>query len=270
MVERCATPNDRDSHLSNLKQKLEDRNYPTELIEKQFKKAKSKDRKSLIFQNRKKKSEKDDKVRFIFTHNQSNPPFHMWIRDCKKVLSRNDKAKDVGSRIQLTSRQPKNLQRLVGGDRGGSGGGRTSPPEAGCKKCKGCHTCPKMNVTKTFRSSNTKKIYKIKQAVDCDSEWVIYLVTCGRCQGQYVGKSKTPFKRRHSNHKCEIKRNYGGLGHHYGGAGPCSYEDLSITIIEQIETKNLETLADREVYWQHQLRAFVQNGGKAHCYRKDI
>ena len=142
----------------------------------------------------------------------------MWVRDCKKLLARNEKAKDVGDRIQLTSRQPKNLQRLVGGERRGSEK-NTNPPSAGCKRCKGCHTCPKMKETKNFRSTNSKKIYKIKQAVNCDSDYVIYLVTCGRCQGQYVGKSKTPFKCRHSNHKCEIKRRYGGIGHHYGGSG---------------------------------------------------
>ena len=141
-----------------------------------------------------------------------------------------------------------------------------TPPQQGVKDVRGA----KMKETKNFRSTNTKKIYKIKQAVNCDSDYVIYLVTCGRCQGQYVGKSKTPFKRRHSNHKCEIKRRYGGLGHHYGGSGPCSYEDLSITIIERVETENMEDLAERELYWQHQLRAYVQNGGKAHCYRKDI
>ena len=81
---------------------------------------------------------------------------------------------------------------------------------------------------------------------------------------------ETPFKRRHSNHKVEIKKAYGGLGHHYGGSGACTYEDLSITIIEQVKTKTLEFLAERETYWQHQLRVYVQNGGKAHCYRKDL
>ena len=34
--------------------------------------------------------------------------------------------------------------------------------------------------------------------------------------GQYVGKGETPFKLRHSNHKQEIKKKIGGLGHHYG------------------------------------------------------
>ena len=129
-----------------------------------------------------------------------------------------------------------------------------------------------MNETKFFESTNTKRTYKIKKNVDCDSEWVIYLVTCKKCKGQYVGKSKTPFKQRHSNHKVEIRKRVGGLGHHYGGGGggDCTYEDISITIIEQVEKKTLEFLADRECYWQHQLRVYVQNGGKAHCYRKDI
>ena len=81
--------------------------------------------------------------------------------------------------------------------------------------------------------------------MDCDSEWVIYLVTCQKCKGQYVGKSKTPFKRRHSNHKVEIQKQVGGLGHHFGG-GDCSYQDNSITIIEHVEVKTLAFLADIE------------------------
>lgn len=121
-----------------------------------------------------------------------------------------------------------------------------------------------------FKSTNTGKQYKIKQQVDCDSDWVIYLVTCRRCQGQYVGKSKTPFKKRHSNHKQEVREKIGGLGHHYGSGGPCNYEHMQIQLIEQVEKKNLESLAERELYWQHQLRVYVENGGNAHCYRKDF
>jgi hypothetical protein len=212
IVERCSSPQECAGHLSNLKEKLTERNYPSELIDKQFDKAKAKDRKSLIFKERKKRNQSDKKVRLIFTHNQSNPPFHMWVRECKKLLAKNEKAKDVGSRIQLASKQPKNLQRLVGGYKGGSrGGGAPIPEEVGCKKCNKCHACPKIEETRTFRSTNTKKTYKIKQAVNCVSNWVIYLVTCQKCYGQYVGKSKTPFKVRHSNHKQEIRKGVGIL-----------------------------------------------------------
>ena len=40
-------------------------------------------------------------------------------------------------------------------------------------------------------------------------------------------------------------------------------------LIEQVEEKTLDFLAEREVFWQNQLRVYVQNGHKAHCYRKE-
>ena len=81
-----------------------------------------------------------------------------------------------------------------------------------------------------------------------------------------MGKSKPIFKIWHSNHKQEIKKQIGGLGHHYEGGGGCSYKDLKVTIIEQVEIK-----AERELVSQHRLSVYVQNGGKAHqWYRKDF
>ena len=68
--------------------------------------------------------------------------------------------------------------------------------------------------------------------------------------------------------KQEIKKSYVGLGHHYGGNG-CGYDNLSIQLIEQVQVGDSEALARQEVYWQNQLRGYVQNGGHAHCYRKE-
>ena len=105
--------------------------------------------------------------------------------------------------------------------------------------------------------------------MDCQSAFIIYLGTCQKCQGQYVGKSTQPFTRRHSGHKQEIKNQIGGLGQHYGGARGCGYENLRMVIIEKVEHGNSELLGKREIYWQNQLRCFVENGGKAHCKRKE-
>ena len=83
-----------------------------------------------------------------------------------------------------------------------------------------------------------------------------------------MGKSQTPFKKRHSNHKQEIRKQIGGLGHHYGGTG-CGYQHFSVQLIDQVEKGDKVALAEKEVYWQNQLRCYVQNGGHAHCYRKE-
>ena len=271
MIERCSKPSARDVQLVNLKTKLEERNYPSDIIDSKFEKVKKKQRKSLIYQARKDKNVKDDKVRLIYTHSQANPPIHQWIRQSKHLLQRNDKAKTIGNRIQVASRQPKNLQQLLGGFRKGSGGS-TIPPGAGCYKCsKKCKVvCPVIEERRNFRSNNTGKVYQIRQHLDCDSDWVIYLCTCMKCGGQYVGKSKTPFKIRHSNHKQEIKKKIGGLGHHYGGSGGCGYANFSVTIIEKVKLETMDFLAKRETFWQHQLRVYLENGCNGHCYRKDI
>ena len=100
--------------------------------------------------------------------------------------------------------------------------------------------------------------------MDCTSSYVIYLGTCKKCGGQYVGKSQTALKVRHSNHKQEIKKQTGGLRQHYGGPTGCGYQNLSMQIIEQVELGDKEALANLEVYWQNQLRCFVENGENGH------
>ena len=84
-----------------------------------------------------------------------------------------------------------------------------------------------------------------------------------------MGKSKTSFKIRHSNHKIEIRNQKGGLGNHYGGETGCGYAIFSVILIEQIKIKTMDFLAEREVFWQNQLRVYPENGAKGHCYRKE-
>ena len=42
-----------------------------------------------------------------------------------------------------------------------------------------------------------------------------------------------------------------------GGSG---YANVEIMIIEQVEIGNVEKISEREVYWQQQLRCYVENG----------
>ena len=250
--------------MENLREKLKERNYHDKLISEKFSKAKLKSRSDLINQARK-DSKNDGKVRLIFTHNEGNPPLHKWLREAKSCLVKNEKAKSLGKDIQICFRQPRNLKSLVTQR-------KTSKPceeNPGCRKCKKCRvSCPIIKEGVTFKSTNTGRTYKIKQKLDCTSSFVIYLATCGRCGGQYVGKSQTPFKKRHSNHKQEIKKKIGGLGQHYGGDG-CGYQNFSVQIIEQVPEGDTRALETQKIYWQNQLRCYIQNGGKAHCRRKE-
>ena len=160
----------RDNQLLKLKTKFEERNYPTEIIETQFNRAKNKERKDVIFQQRKPKNKKDDKIRLIFTRNDANPPLYKWLRECKQMLAKNVKAKALGERIQISSKQPKNIKKLVGGCKNGSGLVEERPPDAGCSKCNHCHACQILQESKTFSSTNTKRKYSIRQKLNCASD----------------------------------------------------------------------------------------------------
>ena len=269
VIERCSTSEDTKDNLDKLETKLTERNYPPNLVKSKIQLAEKKNRKEIL-QKRKPKGTPDNRVRLIFTHNSGNPPVHQWIREAKKLLVRNERAKKMGDSVQIGWKQPKNLQRQVCGLRKGKPNKPPTSENPGCTKCGHCRvSCPILQEGKTFKSTNTQKCYNIKHELNCDSSYVIYLATCQKCHGQYVGKAQTPFKTRHSNHKQEVKKKIGGLGHHYGGQG-CGYENLRITLIDQVERGNVEALAETELYWQHQLRCFIENGGGAQCRRKDV
>ena len=140
VIERCSKPDSAEPHLERLRGKFLERNYPPELVDEQFKKAKTKDRKQLIFQARKQKSKVDDKCRLIFTHNTGNPPLHDWMKKSKKLLV-SAKAKKFGAKFQISYKQPQNLKKTVSGPNKGQGGrGALVAPhgEAGCFKCNHC------------------------------------------------------------------------------------------------------------------------------------
>ena len=265
----CSKDNDKEAHLNNLKEKLIERNYPEELIEKKFCKARQQNRKDIIFKQRKPQQQKDDKIRLIFTHTAANPPIHKWLREGKKHLARNDRTRAMGKKIHIASRQPKNMLRIVRNSNFPRGS-QAPTTNQGCQKCNKCHACPTVVESTHFRSTNTQKKYKINQSLDCNSKYIVYLVTCKKCAGQYVGKSSQLFKRRHSGHKQDIKNCNGGLGQHYGGHHGCGYKNFSVQIIDQVESGNTEQLTECELYWAHQLRAYVENGGNAHSIKKEF
>ena len=87
-----------------------------------------------------------------------------------------------------------------------------------------------------------------------------------------MGKSTREFRQRHSGHKQEINNRIGGLGQHFhssNGRG-CNYDHLEATLIEKVKDGDETYLAERELYWQYQLRTFKENGGNAMNLKDDL
>ena len=68
IIERCSKEDDAQHHLDILKERLEARNYPGDLIRTKIAQAKKWGRQEIL--KRKPKRKADNKVRLIFTHNK--------------------------------------------------------------------------------------------------------------------------------------------------------------------------------------------------------
>ena len=172
----------------------------------------------------------------------------------------------------FVTRQSKNLQRVLTSSKVRNPNIQQGPhfqPGAGSSKCNGCHACKIVQNTKFFKSTNTKRKYFIRQKINCKSSFLIYLIFCSNCRVNYVGKSKRQFRERHSGHKQEIK-NRTGVWVNISNDRGCNYDHLEAILIETVKEGDEAKLAERELYWQYQLRTFNENGGNGMNLKDDL
>ena len=65
--------------------------------------------------------------------------------------------------------------------------------------------CKQVMSTASFKSSQTKRTFKIFHYIHCKYRYVLHLLECNLCKIQFVGKSETPFNIRLSNHRKDFK-----------------------------------------------------------------
>ena len=122
----------------------------------------------------------------------------------------------------------------------------------------------------TFESTKTRKEYNIKGHFDCNSECIVYLITCKTCQKQYVGSTITRCRDRFNKYTNGIV-NYGKgirgrpqehLFEHFHSQGhDGSPEQIKLQIIDRCHPNNQEL---RESYWAFTLKTVGKDGLNDH------
>ena len=132
-----------------------------------------------------------------------------------------------------------------------------------------------------MRSTRTGREYSIRRHYDCQSSWLIYVVTCVDCQVQYIGQTIRTMVARHYGQMSEVKGGSDGLGRHFlevhgGGLDLSKKEDLakclqsfSLQVIASVrppatqeeEPACRQRLDRLEADMQHRLRCMQENGG---------
>ena len=160
--------------------------------------------------------------------------------------------------ISVTYKRKKNLREILSASLFPRA---TKQNECFIEKCnKRCDICKYFLVTSPdFTCFATKRKYKIKGILKCNSRNVIYLISCKCCGKQYIG-SATGFKERFRIHKSEIntgKVRYGVANHLLCRSSASMFEYLPVQLIEKVSVENDDDIDNvlwkREKYWQAQL-----------------
>ncbi|OCT70327.1 hypothetical protein XELAEV_18037251mg [Xenopus laevis] len=131
-----------------------------------------------------------------------------------------------------------------------------------------CLTCKYLK-SQEIRSTVTRKTYSIKQFVNCNSTGVIYLITCKKCNKQYIGCTMISAKERIREHINQISNvkycNKTNVTRHFAECSDRNLKYFSVQVIEQIKTgirggDMLTLLHEREVYWIFYLKTRLQVG----------
>ena len=128
---------------------------------------------------------------------------------------------------------------------------------------RGCKACRHMKVTNSFKSATTGKSYSVCTFATCKTKDIIYLIECRRCERrpQYVGKTKNALHKHLTHLRSDIRHNrtQKPVSTHFNLPGH-SMEDLTIMIIEKIETNDDQTRRTRQRYWIDKLRSMAPHG----------
>ncbi|XP_053571558.1 uncharacterized protein LOC128661312 [Bombina bombina] len=67
-----------------------------------------------------------------------------------------------------------------------------------------CISCTHATLGDTFKSTDNEKSFHIKEYINCNTSYVIYLLTCKQCNIKYVGQTTRPLKTRFLEHLRSI------------------------------------------------------------------
>ena len=127
-----------------------------------------------------------------------------------------------------------------------------------------CEICPVegyLLISDSFTSTATGKVYRMNNRFNCNSQGVVYLITCRTCKKQYVGSTTTKFRQRCNNYKSNFDKygkgergmNQESLYEHFHQSDHTGKkEQMIFQIIDYCDPNDQER---RESFWQFHLKA---------------
>ena len=199
----CNSESKFDQRVGKLKKHLCDRGFKERQVVSQFERAKSNDRRALLF-HRKEKDLKSNMLPFVLNFRPALSGVGEVANSLWPVLQASEGMREIlGDMKPLISfRRPRNLAGYLIRSKVK----KVNVEGKGMKKCDKarCQICNFVVETQNFEHNG--HTYWINYSFDCDSIGVIYLLKCARCFKVYVGSTITTFRKRLNNHKSSLRK----------------------------------------------------------------
>lgn len=135
-------------------------------------------------------------------------------------------------------------------------------------KCgkKGCNYCSHIKKGKQVQSCTNGKVFNIASFIICNTQFIIYVITCDICQIQYVGRTTRRLRDRLYDHLYDIEKDrLTNVAKHWIFAHQKDVTSLHIQGIEKIVTPTrggdrFQLLCKRKVYWIFSLNTRIPLG----------
>ncbi|GFO26689.1 hypothetical protein PoB_005319400 [Plakobranchus ocellatus] len=195
-----------EKHFTNRRHQpslhLQSRGYPLRHIKSAITKAKQIPRHSAIQKRNNVTSNKNERIPFVLTYNPALPNVSSILKTYFPILYSSDRCKKSIPSLPVTAfRRPKNLRDVL------VHSSTHHTNNIGFSPCLSprCKTCIYTHTTSSFKSSTDGQTYKITQGPrTCNSNNIIYLITCQKCLKQYVGQTCQTLRSRFNHHRFTI------------------------------------------------------------------
>ena len=125
-----------------------------------------------------------------------------------------------------------------------------------------CQTCKMILGTQTVKSSSGA-VVMLKCDTNCKTANVVYLISCCKCQKQYVGETKGPLNLRMNGHRddwkhCRFERS--PVAEHFRSTEHDFLKHTSVCCIDHSPEWTDSTRKSRESYWIRRLNTLRPHG----------
>jgi hypothetical protein len=262
----CSHLTDFDKNAIEISRHFLRRNYPPQIVEEAIIKVRRTERSTLLQPSTQEKKDQDN-LFLVSMFNPTGSPLREIVTETWPLIGRTHNTENLYAKnITFGNRRAENLKDLLIHAKLPS---LTSPPSRPLSTTKGksckartiCRYCPRLDKSGTIICNTTGRHYTAMKNITCNSNNLIYCISCKSCNKQYVGQTLSSIKERFKCHFTSITAPDldNPIGRHFHTSNAHKQlQDITIHVLEFITAPDRTPAGQRlrdekERKWIHRL-----------------